>query len=99
MKTSTKVIIRSFGSGVHFGTLERREGDTVTLTDARRVYRWQIDYKTHKTSQVTCSELAQFGPWGDSRIAVPVSEIDISGVVEVIACTDAAAAAIEGWPT
>lgn len=94
-----KVIIRSIASGVHYGTLVSRDGDTVTLRNARRVYRWQIDYQRHNTSQVTCSELAVYGPWGDSRVAVPVAEIEVRQVIEVIPVTEAAAEAIEGWPT
>jgi len=97
---SKKVIIRTCDAGVHYGDLLSSDSATATATlgNSRRCYRWQIDHKKHGTSQVTCSELAVYGPHGDSRIAVPVDCISLSGVIEIITCTAEAAAAIEGWP-
>lgn len=35
-----KCIIRCYASGVHYGTVAAHEGRQVTLTDARRLWRW-----------------------------------------------------------
>lgn len=99
MEKDTKVVVRSVNAGVHYGTFVGRNGDRVTLRDSRRVYRWQINHKEHGTRQVTCSELATLGPWGDSLISVPVQMIEIDNVIETIECTECAAKAIAGWPT
>lgn len=97
MTTTKTVIVRCYSAGVHYGHLVSRDGDSVVLRDARRCWRWYIDHERHGTSQVTCSELAVYGPHGNSRIAAPVAEITLLGAIEVIDCTAAAAAAIEGW--
>jgi hypothetical protein len=35
-----KVIVRAYGSGVHFGTLVAQDGQQVELALARRLWRW-----------------------------------------------------------
>lgn len=98
--TDRKVIIRTYSAGVHFGTLVSRsaDGTQATLRNARRCFRFQIDHKRHRTSQVSCSELAVFGPFGDSKIAVTVPTQDLVGVIEVLDASKEAISAIEGWP-
>jgi hypothetical protein len=98
--TSRSVIVRTIHAGVHYGHLVEQsdDGTKVVLADSRRIFRWQIDHKRHGTSQVTCSELATFGPYADSRIAAMISSITIVGVIEVMEASQLAADAIEGWP-
>lgn len=100
-RAGNKVIVRTRDAGVHFGTVVSYDpvSQVIVLQDARRCFRWQIDYRRHGTSQVTCSELAMFGPHGDSRMGVRVLEQELLGVIEVLSTTALAAAAIEGWPT
>lgn len=38
--TGTKVLVRTYTAGVHFGVLTGRSGTDVVLTHARRLYQW-----------------------------------------------------------
>ena len=85
------VIVRTQSAGVHFGYVIERRGAEIDLERSRRIWSWQ--------GALSCSELASKGPdVARSKIAVPVS-LTLLGVIEVIYCTDAAAAAISGAPT
>lgn len=100
-KKPKPVIVRTRNAGVHFGYLSKQsaDGTRCTLKKSRRCWRFYIDYKKHGTSQVSCSELAVYGPHGESLIAVCVEEIELIGVIEIIAATEAATKAIEEWRT
>lgn len=78
------VLIRSRDSGVHCGTLENiADGGMVTLSDARRIWRWR--------GASTLSELSQRGADQDwTRISEPVPEIVVIGACEIISCSVAA---------
>lgn len=100
VKRATKlkpVIVRTYSAGVHFGYLALRNGREVTLHNARRCWRWYVDHGRHGNRQNTCSELAAFGPYGDSRIGVAVAEHVLLDAIEVLICSSEAAAALEGW--
>lgn len=99
IKGRAAVLVRTYYAGVHFGYLESREGREVTLVNSRRAFRFQIDHVTHGTNQVSCSELAKFGPARDSRIAVRVSRIVLLDAIEVLFCEPDAIKAFEAWPS
>jgi hypothetical protein len=79
------VMIRAYGSGVHFGYLKSKKpvGDmyAVELVDSRRVYKW--------AGACSLSQLALEGTKdsGNCQIAVIIPEIEISGVIEIIPIT------------
>jgi hypothetical protein len=77
----TFVIVRSRDAGVHCGTLENiADGGMVTLSDARRIWRWR--------GANTLSELSQRGAAeGWTRISEPVPDIIVIGACEVITCS------------
>lgn len=83
-----KVIIRSDRAGVFFGTLNEVEptGDkyTVELTKCRRLWYW--------SGAASLSQLAMEGvkDANSCKFTVVVNEIVISGVVEIIPCSDEA---------
>lgn len=92
--TSTKyetgqlpVIVRSYGAGVFFGFLLRREGQEVTLQNCRRVWSWK--------GAKTLSELANHGPGKGSNIAEVTARHDILEVIEIIGASAAAVKAFE----
>lgn len=90
------VIIRSVNSGVHAGYLVSREGDSVTLKDSRRLWRWVVAKMTGQLS--TLSEVAIYGVNSKderSRIAVAVPEITILGACEIIPASPEAQKSIE----
>lgn len=88
--TGKRVIVRSYGAGVFYGTLKEKEGDEVVLTDARRIYRWR--------GASECIELAEKGCNTQSTITRAATEIIIEKVLEIHPCTADAIASIEKVP-
>lgn len=78
------VVVRSSQSGVWLGELVAQDGDTVTLTDARRAWQW--------TGAASCSGLAVRGPKG-GKICEAVAVAEVLGVCEILLATDEAVAA------
>jgi hypothetical protein len=88
-----KCIIRCYASGVHFGTVAAHEGRQVTLTNARRLWRWHTG---GKDKGVSLSAVAITGI--DARRSIvepPLAEIVLLDALEIIPTTDAATASIE----
>lgn len=85
-----KVIVRGDRSGVFFGTLAKREGMEVTLTDCRRLWYWD--------GAASISQLAVDGVSkpNSCKFTVTVAEILIMDAIEIIPCTDKAIKSIEG---
>lgn len=87
-----KYIVRATNAGVFFGNIKEKNGDEVTLTNCRRIWYW--------SGAASLSQLAAEGvknPW-DCKFTMPVDEITVLGVCEIIPCTEAATANIEGVP-
>ena len=80
------VMIRAYGSGVHFGTLidktDTEAGIEVELHGSRRVHYW--------AGAASLSQLAMQGTKSpdNCRIACVVDEITITGVMEIIPLTE-----------
>ena len=88
-----KCIIRCYASGVHFGTLAAHDGRQVTLTDARRLWRWHTG---GKDKGVSLSAVALTGINASRSTVEPaVAEIVLLDALEIIPATEAAAASIE----
>lgn len=85
--TDKKVIVRAYGAGVFYGTLKEKDGQTVVLTDARRIFHWN--------DATECIELAEAGCDMSSRLTRPASEIMIEQVLEVHPCTKLAIATLD----
>jgi hypothetical protein len=81
------VIVRSYGAGVFFGFLLRREGQEVTLQNCRRVWSWK--------GAKTLSELANHGPGKGSNIAEVTALHEILEVIEIIPASPEAVKAFE----
>ncbi len=77
-----KVIVRGDRSGVFFGTLARREGREVELTQCRRLWYW--------SGAASISQLALEGVSRpkDCKFTVTVDSIEILDAIEVTPCTD-----------
>lgn len=77
IKKGTRVLIRTYSAGVHFGTLISREGQEVHLEHARRLWSWQ--------GALSLSEIAAKGvDIKNSKISVPVEEILLTQAIEII---------------
>jgi hypothetical protein len=78
------VLVRTYSAGIHVGKLISQEGSVVKLASAHRVWRWK--------GANSLSELSQRG--GDrsyTRISEEVPEIVLTGAIEIIPCSAAAA--------
>lgn len=89
-----KCIIRCYASGVHFGTLAAQDGRQVELTDSRRLWRWH----TGGTDKgVSLSAVALTGiDRKRSKVEPVLPEITLLDALEIIPCSEASAASIEG---
>lgn len=83
-------IVRTNRAGVFFGKVEKKEGNTVTLSNARRLWYWG--------GAASLSELAQYGTANVSECKFPcaVDEVELFDVLEIISVTDEAARSIDG---
>jgi hypothetical protein len=76
-KKGTFVVVRTMGAGVHFGTLEEKQGQSIRLSNARRLWQW--------AGALSLSEVAAKGVTiSSSKISVPVEEIILDTAIEVI---------------
>jgi hypothetical protein len=84
------VLCRCNSAGVHTGTLLRQEGDIVDLKDSRRLWSW-----TAKNG-VALSGVAQTG-LSAGKIDTVNPLIRLTGVIEVIVCSDSARGSIHNF--
>lgn len=86
------VIVRTYSAGVFFGHLALREGQEVTLKDARRVWYWKgaSSLSQMAVDGVKCPNECKF------PIAVP--EITLLQAIEIIPMTQKAVESLKGVP-
>ena len=84
-----KVIVRADRAGVFYGTLAEKEGNEVRLTNCRRLWYW--------SGAASISQIALDGVKSPSgcKFTVTVSEIVVTGVIEIIPATENAQKSIE----
>ena len=92
MKKGNYVIVRTRNAGVFAGTLGERNGQEVTLTNARRLWYWD--------GAASLSELANLGPKKPQNCKFPaeVAEVLLTQAIEIIAVTDSAKQSISEVP-
>ena len=92
MKIGSYVIVRTYNAGVFAGTLKSRECQEVTLSNARRIWRWE--------GAATLSELAERGTSKPEQCKFPceVQEVLLLETIEILAVTDAAKQSIASVP-
>ena len=83
-------IIRADRAGVFFGEIVKKDGDTVTMKNARRLWYWN--------GASSLSELAQYGVArpNDCKFPCAVDEIEVFNVIEILSVTDEAGKSIDG---
>lgn len=77
------VIARCYSAGVHAGMVVRVDGENVILKDSRRLWSWRA------ADGVALSGVAQSG-LKDGKLDVVNPLIYLTGVCELIPCSDAA---------
>lgn len=82
-------IVRTNRAGVFFGKIEKREGSTVVMSSARRLWYWE--------GAASLSELAQYGTANVSGCKFPcaVDEVELFDVLEILSVTETAAATLD----
>lgn len=83
------VIVRSHTAGVHAGYLESRKGDTLILSESRRLWQW---------SGASLSQVANHGPAnGTNKFGGPVLKTEIVSPqgFEIAHCTETAMKSIQ----
>lgn len=85
-------VVRTYSAGVFAGYLENRNGKEVVLRNARRIWYWE--------GACSLSQLAMDGTKKPEacKFAMPVNEILLTEVVEIITCTEKARLSIQGVP-
>jgi hypothetical protein len=73
------VVVRTYSAGVHMGILKECTDTAVTLTTARRLWRWSEAFSLHEVSQNGVGE--------DSRISMAIPIILLTQAIEVIPCS------------
>ena len=74
-------IIRTYGAGVHIGTIETREGKEITLTNARRLWYWKGAFTLNAVAMKGVNRR-------ESRISQPVPRITLLDSLEIIPITE-----------
>lgn len=87
-------VVRCAQAGVFFGQIKERNGDEVTMANVRKLWYWD--------GACAVEQLAVDGTKkpGDCQFTVMVSEMVLTGVIQILACTDKAAeslAAVGEW--
>lgn len=92
MSENQKYIIRCDRAGVFYAEIKERRGSEADLANARRLWYWD--------GAASLSQLAVEGVTAPSncKFTVTVPSETVLGVIEVIPCTAAAVASIEGVP-
>lgn len=85
-------IVRCYGAGVFFARVKSLEGQTAELLDARRIWYW--------AGACSLSQLATEGTKapGNCKFTVTVPQMIVTQVLEVIPCSEQAAAIIGKVP-
>lgn len=88
-----KCIVRTYASGVHFGTVTAQSGRQVEIKGARRLWRW------HCEQGISLSDLSIYGIDGSkSRVCQAVESMTITDALEIIPCTSLCVSTIEATP-
>lgn len=79
-----KYIVRSVQAGVFYGNIKEKNGDEVTMTDARCLWYW--------SGAASLNQLAEEGVKNpiNCKFTMAVPELTILNVCEIIPCSDKA---------
>ena len=85
-------MVRTYSAGVFAGTVKARDGEEITLTDARRIWYWK--------GAASLSQLATDVPSKPKgcKCPSPLTAVLLRGLIGIIPIADAAAAQIAKVP-
>ena len=84
-----KYIVRTNRAGVFYGEVKKREGDTVTMANVRKVWYWD--------GACAVEELAANGTTEPEscKFTVKVKEMTVMQAIQIIPCTEKAVKSLE----
>lgn len=86
------VIIRTYSAGVWFGRLEKKAGNEVILSNARRMYQWWC------TKSISLSGVAKYGINVEkSKICPALPKVWLEAI-EILTMSDVAIESLKGAP-
>lgn len=87
---SKKYLVRCDRSGVFYGEIEKHEGQEITMHNVRCIWYWN--------GAASLLQMAKEGVKApvDCKFTVYVDELTVLDAIEILPCTDAAVASIEG---
>jgi len=80
------VVARSYSAGVHAGEVVTVDGENAILKDSRRLWSWIVN----ASNGVALSGVAQYGVKVGSKLDAENPLIYLTGVCELIICSDTA---------
>lgn len=89
--TGKYVICRCYSAGVHAGELVSANGDEVILKNSRSLWYWKA------RNGIALSGVAQNGIASGSQVDSLNPEIALTGVIEIIPCTEASRESINAF--
>lgn len=89
---SQKYIVRCSSAGVFYAEIRERRGDEADLVNARRLWYWD---GAASLSQIALEGVSK--PQ-NCKFTVTVPEVTVLNIIEIITCSDAACACIDGVP-
>ncbi len=83
-------IVRTTNAGVFFGKIKEASHEEVTMTDVRKIWYW--------SGACAVEQLALEGTTapGDCKFTVIIPEMTIADPIQIIPCTEKAAASLAG---
>lgn len=91
LKGKPFVLVRTYSAGVFAGYLVKRDGMQVTLTKARRLWKW--------SGASECSQLAQEGVKNKADCKFPMeTDVLLTQAIEIHTCTATAQESITSVP-
>ena len=86
------VIIRTYSAGVWFGRLEKKSGNEVILSEARRMYQWWC------AKSISLSGVAKYGILADKSQICPALPKVWLEAIEILTLSDIAIKSLKGAP-
>lgn len=94
-KGLTYCVVRTYSAGVWAGWVDLKNyGEQMTVKDARRLWRWWSEFTLSALATTGIRE----GKEAENKYAMPVEEVFLTNVIEIIPCTEKAKADIVNQP-
>ena len=85
-----RVIVRTYSAGVHYGTLQSKDGKEVTLANSRWIWKW--------VGAFTLNEIALNGITNESKLSAMVPVTVLPESIQIIPVSPKAARILDSIP-